>query len=339
MQERPSMAADEVGLMRAVLADPWDELARSAYADWLEEQGAGRRWEVAMERMKEDAPCPFAADINREGLLCVYMEARSFGSKAFAARGPDWLRRSHVAEVQIRGLLGEVLSRPILSPLQGLSLACLRISAEGVKALAESPHLANLASLNLYAMRGQNFHSYGAGSLASIFRGGALRALCRLDLGLQFQANAADIRALAKAPFAPSLRNLSLPFLRDIQHPRALQALVSSPSLDGLVTLRLECSPAEEAVVEALVTAPRLPGLRNLLLGGLAPEAACELLAASPLLPRLHRLQLDVAADPGPLGSLARAVAATPHCRLSLLYEDENVRAILGERLIVEEAS
>jgi hypothetical protein len=127
--------------------------------------------------------------------------------------------------------------------------------------------------------------------------------------------------------------------LQDKRHRWALQALVSSPSLDGVVTLRLECSPAEEAVVEALVTAPRLPWLRNLLLGGLAPEVACELLAASPLLPRLHRLYLDVAADPGPLGRLARAVAATPHCRLSLPYEDEDVRAILGERLIVEEPS
>jgi uncharacterized protein (TIGR02996 family) len=334
MQERPSIAADEAGLIRAILADPWDDLARSAYADWLEEQGAGRRWEVAMERMKEDAPCPFAADIKREGLLSVLMEARSFGGKTFAARGPDWLRRSHVAEVQIRGVVGEVLSRPILSHLQGLSLACLWISAEGVKALAESPHLANLASLNLYGVKGLQ-----PGNLANIFRRGALRALCRLDLGPLFQVNATDLRALANAPFAPSLRNLSLPCLQDKRHRWALQALASSPSLDGLVTLRLECSPAEEAVVEALVTAPRMPGLRNLLLGGLAPEAACELLAASPLLPRLHRLQLDVAADPGPLGSLARAVAATPRCCLSLPYEDEDVRAILGERLIVEEPS
>src|SRR6185369_12536161 len=38
-QSRVVGQGDEDALVRAILANPWDTLARSAYADWFEEQG------------------------------------------------------------------------------------------------------------------------------------------------------------------------------------------------------------------------------------------------------------------------------------------------------------
>src|SRR5262249_35065070 len=91
------------------------------------------------------------------------------------------------------------------------------------------------------------------------------------------------------------------------------------------------------AIVDALVTAPGLPGLRNLVLDGELLDRGCDLMAASSLLPRLRLLRFSSAMYyPGELLRLASAVAATPHCRLSLTHEVEEVRAILGERFIVE---
>jgi uncharacterized protein (TIGR02996 family) len=62
---------DEDGLVRAIWADPFDEVPRLAYADWLDEQGKplhaallraapGEREEVAgrlVAQVSKDAPC------------------------------------------------------------------------------------------------------------------------------------------------------------------------------------------------------------------------------------------------------------------------------------------
>jgi hypothetical protein len=211
-----------------------------------------------------------------------------------------------------------------MAHVRGLRLAS-RLGTEGLTALATSPHLAGLASLDLHqldAAASLNLHL-----LFTQCKGWNLCRLRRMADGL----GAVRIRQLAESSFAPHLRHLAISLQYDAM--AALAVLADSPSFDGLVTLLVSGSVSEAAAL-ALANAPRLPSLRNLTLLAFLHPPAYQALATSPLLSRLHRLHLT-----GPsagMGALARAVAATPHCRLIVREASDELRDILGPRLIME---
>lgn len=47
-----SAATDRTALLAAILAEPWDDFHRLAYADWLEEAGDGARAEFIRVQLR-----------------------------------------------------------------------------------------------------------------------------------------------------------------------------------------------------------------------------------------------------------------------------------------------
>jgi hypothetical protein len=217
-----------------------------------------------------------------------------------------------------------VFNAPVLAHVRGLRLAS-RLGPDGLTALARSPHLAGLASLDLGNLDGLAAHNLHL--LFTQCQGWNLCRLQRVVVGL----SAERVRQLTESSFAPHLRHLAIGLQYDAM--AALAVLADSPSFDGLVTLLMAGAVSEAAAV-ALANAPRLPALRNLTLQAFLRPPAYQALATSPLLSRLHRLHLT-----GPsagMGVLARAIAATPHCRLIVRQTSDELREILGPRLIME---
>src|SRR5262249_30993598 len=112
------MTTDEEGLVRAILADPWDDLARSAYGDWLEEQGQelladlARTPPVAGRRLSRTpvgdallAGCPPVqmALFHREGFPSVRIGMAAFRTKACQGGVPDWMRANRITGLELDG--------------------------------------------------------------------------------------------------------------------------------------------------------------------------------------------------------------------------------------------
>jgi uncharacterized protein (TIGR02996 family) len=336
-------AADEDGLVRALWADPFDELPRLAYADWLEEQAAplhatilrappAERARLAgplFAAMNGDAPFPFQGYLAEEGLVCVSIPVRSLRSKACERDGPAWLRRHHVAEVSPQGTPSDwkaLFAAGWLAQARGLRLQG-RLHTT-LPALAASPHLAGLASL---ALSSQYIRE---DAFAAFFREAGLRGLCRLsrpDYYLPVEA----LKAIAEAAFVANLRHLDTGMINN----EALAVLAESPAFAGLSTLSFLVDGDSGAKI--LADASELTSLRNLdLSGAWFGDLGLDALAGSALLPCLVRLRLSTFGLSTPaLERLARALP--PRCRLVLAGETEAPRrealsAVLGDRLIVE---
>ncbi|MBY0231819.1 MAG: TIGR02996 domain-containing protein, partial [Gemmataceae bacterium] len=158
--------ADEDGLVRAILVEPWDDLHRSAYADWLDEQGlplqaellrlplpAHGRMPVVPLRERIEAALSASGGVypNRgeEGLLHVMAQMRVFRTKGFQRRAPDVLRREHVFRLILSGATKDwqaVAESPALCAVRGLSLeGCHPTDAEAALLV---PALGGLWSLH-----------------------------------------------------------------------------------------------------------------------------------------------------------------------------------------------
>ncbi len=337
--------AAEDGLVRAILADPWDELARNVYSDWLEdrddtgqaallrtnEAGRAALLEPVLAGLRQDAPLPnFTPSLTREGLLRIGVPVRSLRSKAFERDGPGWLRRHYVSEVQPEGTARDWLG--VFHSAVMAHVRCLRIASvlgiSGLQALASSPHLEGLASLDLHVIDREatnNLHLLLASS------GWVPCRLCREGPGF----GGVRLRQLADTPFAPHLRNLAIGVPGN--GLENLSIIAQSPAFAGLVTLTLAGNGLDDAGVIALADSPSLPDLRNLSLErGRLSEAAHRALASSHLLRHLRRLRIVPYLDTEDLAGLARAVADSPFCRLVVDKASHEMRDILGPRLILE---
>jgi uncharacterized protein (TIGR02996 family) len=344
--------ADEDGLVRAVWADPNDNVARSVYADWLEEHGsplqaellrspAGNRGEFVEALAASVVGTLHAGDkatlMQEDGLLGVSMSMRGFLSKRFEAEGPAWMRRHHIARIRLSGQTKDwrrVGDAPVTRHLRGLCLGATRITNEGVEQLAASEGLTGLASLGL---RQSPLSLPGIRAIANSLH---LARLCHLDLTLVFPT-VEGMRALCEGPMASSLRCLmfTASHLDDV----CAAVLAQSPALAGLVTLGLAGNQFHAPGAQALAASPHLTGLRNLELAGTyIGDTGLDALAGSPLLARLRLLTLTaLSLSDAALSRFARAVAATPHCRLRIVGpgRQDVFKAeadILGERLILE---
>jgi uncharacterized protein (TIGR02996 family) len=334
--------ADEDGLVRAIWADPFDEVPRLVYADWLDERGShlhaailrargaerSKHWEALVAHMQGSTPWEFMPSLSGEGLVGVVMYVRSLRAKTFQRDCPAWLRRHHIVKMTVWGASGnwaDFFSCDWLAHTRGLSFYGNRFDA--VDALAASPHLAGLASLTL------NPNWVPLDRLASLFRDGGLRGLCHLarpDTTLELNT----LQAIADAPFAPHLRHLAVG--RMTEEPMAF--LGESSTLAGLVTLSLEVFGDSEA--KALADAAGLVSLRNLdLTGSWFLDVGADALVNSPLLKQLRFLRLKTAHHAPAMERLARAIPL--NCRV-VLAEGSHVSgrdalvAVLGDRLIVE---
>jgi uncharacterized protein (TIGR02996 family) len=345
--------ADEDGLVRAIWADPWDEVARNVYADWLEEKGKPhhaallrarkpKEREAALRRAQAvaqaDAPCPLELVATEEGLLRVRVRLRPLRSKACERDGPAWLRRHSVAVIVPVGEASDwaaLFAAPWLVHARGLNFEGAWLGRALVRGLASSPNLAGLASLDLTGARAP------IEDLAALFRAPAWAGLARLLLG-QADMNPDGLRALVDSPLAAGLRHLTLGACYPTLEAATL--IAGSQSLRGLVTLNLSRASMSIAELKALGDSSTLASLRNLDLSyNWLDDVESGVLAAAPLLPRLHRLRLshNRGSQEG-MVRLARAVAGTPHCRLVLgssQVTGRNRKAlveVLGERLVLE---
>jgi uncharacterized protein (TIGR02996 family) len=340
--------ADEDALVRAIWADPFDEVPRLAYADWLDEQGkplqaavlraaSGEREGPAgrlAALMHKDAPCTFKPVLT-DGLVRVAITARALRTKAFDRDGPTWLRRHHVTEVVLEGKTADMaalFAGDWLAHTRGLSF--IRRPFDAWEALAGSPHLATLCSLDVVGSYMQI-----ADKMFSRPGLGGLRGLCRLLVGHFLGPDA--LLAVCEAPFAPHLRHLGLGNL--FPALRGMPILASAPALAGLVTLDLGRANLSDTCIKSLADATGRASLRNLdVSGGHFGDVGPDALAGSALLPGLARLRLS------PRGLSAQALqrlarALPPRCRLVLAGEIEAPQrralfAVVGERLVVEGA-
>jgi uncharacterized protein (TIGR02996 family) len=337
---------DEDGLVRALLADPHDELARAAYADWLEEQGDAllaelmrlgpgavpRRREIRAvleEKAKADG---FVGLYDHESVLYATLTVRAFLSSAFQKAGPELLRRHRITKLRLEGNGNwtNVGSMPVLSHVRGLSLWGNKVRDSGAAELARATNLAGLGVLNVC-----NTDITDKG-LATLARSSALVGLVCLEAGVSRQGPD-SILALAEGPLAPSLRRLWLDYSQ-LGHA-ALTALFRPSPLSGLVSLSLKHNALVSANLQALIESPLVANLRSLdLSNNRINDAGADALARSELLPRLHWLSLqgNSLTDDG-WRRLCRAVADTPCCRLALTASSPTLwaelSAVLGGRM------
>jgi uncharacterized protein (TIGR02996 family) len=342
-------SAEEDGLVRAILADPRDALARNAYADWLEEQGKPLHAELMRlppskgERAKailaEIAKALAGSTLTVEslgGLVSARVMLRSFVSKKFGDNAPAWLRGQHVTELRIKGSIKDwsrVGAAPAMAHVRALSLQGVSIGDQGLTQFAGAVTGGPCA----LSIRETYTRKDGVVALA---RAPGLATLARLDLS-GTRPGADGLRALAEGAMGQALQNL---IASRTSAGNAGAAVLVVGAWPALVSLSLNGNSLDNTAAQALAAAPGLPRLRNLdLSGNRITEAGVQALARSPLMARLRWLRL---AD-NPLGTpgwqaLARAVAEVPDCVLSVSRTGlsdvrlAEFREMLSKRLVQE---
>jgi uncharacterized protein (TIGR02996 family) len=345
--------ADEDGLVRAILADPFDEVARLVYADWLDDHGCpdhaalmrrtdnAGRLRQCLERVRRGIQAEFIdvpiKTFEEDGLLLVRLPLRALLTKTFERDGPAWLRRHHIAWAAPQGetkdwaKLGDA---PLTAHLRGLDLSMAKLRKGGLERLATGANLKGLASLDLAEAK-MDFDA-----LEKLGQSPNLPGLSHLDLRYLY-IRTEGVRSLVSGPFASSLRHLQLSSVRfgDV----AVAVLAQSPALSGLVTLRLQACSLGPQSVQSLVASPHLGRLRSLDLSfNHITDDCLRALSGSSLLRGLRWFRLALSrVCPSRASWLALAQALAPTTRLSV-FKDMNeallgaLRDILGERLIVE---
>lgn len=184
-----------------------------------------------------------------------------------------------VGPEEVAGLAG----RAGLASLRRLNLRDSPVSADGVRTLLTSPHLAGLTALDICCSDGSR--------LEKVFRSGPLPKLREL-VAICCKITPGGAAALANSSLADSLESL------DLGHSAigcaGTVALVSSPRLRHLRSLNLECCELEDSAVAELASSPRMAALTHLSLAhnGLTVKAA-RALADSPRLAALRSLDLS----------------------------------------------
>ncbi len=342
-------AAEEDGLVRAILADPHDGLPRMAYADWLEEQGKPLHAELMrLPRAKGPRHEALLAEIAKAlagstlkvellgGLISARVMLRSFISKKFGDSAPAWLRGQHVTEVRVQGDTidwAKVGNAPAMGHVRALSLQMCDLGDDGAEQFARALGMASLCALSL---RSCGFGLKGAEALA---RSPALAALGRLDLTFT-RPSAEGYRALAEGALGRGLQHL---IGERSQIGNAGVAILARAGMPGLVTLALPSNLLGDQAAQELAGTSGLPRLRNLdLANNRITDAGVHMLAGSPLFARLRWLRLVGNSFTGDgWRALARAAERVPGLVLALpkqMADDvlAEVKGVLGARAVQE---
>ncbi len=348
---------DEDGLVRAILADPWDDLARSAYADWLEEQGkplhaellrlprteeARRRHivtqlsQAAYDAMDCDGggiPAP-----GEDGLLEVRSMLISFIGRKSQLRLTSSLREHHIERVILEGRLTDwsrLADAEVMTHLRALDLGPTGLRDDGAKVLARCEGMGRLCALSLQHAQ---LTPRGLATLCGSEHLGRLVALAPPDLAV----SSSSVSALADGPLAGGLRRLDLSGARlgDLD----LGVILHSRTLSSaLVSLDLSLCELSDRSAGALAASANMGALRSLDLShNRFTEAGLALLASSGLFRRLRRLRMVSGPHLGSLTGFRPLLRAADVPGLTLVLSKPGdgsaveFREALGARLILE---
>jgi uncharacterized protein (TIGR02996 family) len=355
--EAEAMTEDEA-FLQDILDRPDDDTPRLVYADWLEEHGQSERvefirvqcelakleeWDERWDELKQREQRALRGSRKEwlggaEGLVRKWEFRRGFLDSAhvrpndLAAFGEELFRRTPLRHVRLSGTFGDPALRalaasPHLAKVRSLEFYYFRLGAPRLAVLVASPHLGGLRALQLDGCR---IGPDGARLLAGSPNLAGLTEL-RLRHGEIGPAGAA---ALAASPHLARLEALDL--TGNGIADEGLTALAGSPHLANLTDLRVQSNHIGPQGVEAL-TAARHWRLTRLSLGAnpLGNEGV-RLLTASPHAAHLTWLQLganDIVHGP----AAAAAVAESPRlARLTALIwyitnlRDDGARALAG---------
>jgi uncharacterized protein (TIGR02996 family) len=263
VEARPAPGAprDEDGFHAAIHDNPFDDVTRLVFADWLDENGQPARAELIRVQVEHDRLAtadPARAELDRRAreILAGHEAAWVAPVRPFA-----------VGWVFARGLLDEVeveVARFVENArevLRAAPVAGIRVRAEGwegVRALTGCRHLRQVRRLTLVGGR-----MGGAGA-----------------------------RILAESPHVAGLKALALPD-QSLGQPGA-SALAGSRYLTGLEVLDLTGNNLARSAVPILASSANLARLRRLVLAhNLLQDSDARALANSPRLQELRELDLS----------------------------------------------
>jgi uncharacterized protein (TIGR02996 family) len=276
--------ADAQAFLDAILDAPDDDAHRLVYADWLDDNGDAERAEfirtqIELARGVED-------ESRRDGLrrrereLLLANELRWLGPLRSVLRRAAFVR-GLVERVTVRAdRLKEAVAHFRLAPIRHLIL----LEAKEMAEAAALPELRRITTLDL---RGES-SSLTVEGLREIADSPHLAGVTRLVLR-QVRLEASHAKALGNTPGLSRLRALDL---YGWWGRSPVERLARSPHLAGLTTLILGGSVemADHDVVK-LAADCRLPSLRRLHLAyGMLGDDAARALASAPHLAGLERL-------------------------------------------------
>jgi uncharacterized protein (TIGR02996 family) len=252
------MKPEEAGLLARVCAEPDDDSPRLIFADWLDEQGDPRgefiRVQVAISRLPAEDPTRTAL-LDREATLLARHHARwseplrgvastaefrrgfaetvFIDAKTFLLRADELFQLAPVRQIRFLDIgsnLGRLMESPHLAQLSSVTIYAQHMGEDLTRALVDSPHLGELRSLSIGRNR---VGDRGAERLAWSSR---FRNLTSLDLSDNTIGDT-GARAIASSS---NLANLEALELRHNELSRAgLGALCGSTALTHLSQLGL----------------------------------------------------------------------------------------------------
>jgi uncharacterized protein (TIGR02996 family) len=338
--EAEAMTEDEA-FLQDIVDHPEDDGPRLVYADWLEDHGDPDRaefirvqielarleeWDERWDELKQREQRALrgyrqewlgAAErlVNRWEFRRGFLDSAFVRPKDLVAFGEELFRRTPLRHVRLSGTFRDPALRaladsPHLAKVRSLEFFYFRLDAARLAVLVASPHLGGLRALQLEGCR---IRLEGARLLAESPN---LAGLTSLRLR-GCEVGPAGAAALAGSPHLARLEALDLTgnWIAD----EGLAALADSPHLANLTDLRVQANRIGRGGVEALAAA-RHWRLARLSLGTnpLGNEGV-RLLTASPNVGRLTWLQLGANhIVEGP--AAAAAVAESPQlARLTTL--------------------
>jgi uncharacterized protein (TIGR02996 family) len=319
---------DGTALATAVRAEPAEDLPRLAYADWCEENGdpdydSFIRAQVELARRPWDDPeRPQLLGLearSRPAALARYRHIQRGLSFERGFPGAD-LHAPHLADVgttlhqagpvlhiqlsSVKSRTREAAACPALEGLPSLSLESNALTGEGMITILQSPHLRDLAALDLT--------STSLGPMA-IREMAALRwPRLRKLVVARNRGRSQLLQALARAPWLGQLTELDLS--GNYFGEAELAALVQAGDLGRLEALDLSALYFQEVNADAFarfLSHARLGRLRRLVLGRLSLRAShLSALASAPSLAELGELSL---VHTGLTSDAITALASAPH--------------------------
>jgi uncharacterized protein (TIGR02996 family) len=287
--------------LRAILADPDDDIPRLVYADWLEERGDPRGEFIRLQIALAEAARPEAERlrlaIRNQELLATHHDAWAGALRELVAECT--FERGFVAGITLR-LEAFLAHADALFQQAPIQHAKIRDVGRRIADVAASVHLARLAGLDL---SGNGLGDTGARILAADAH---LPRLDSLNLGMNFM-DIEGVRALANSRLT-RLRRLNLD--HNHVHDMGAYALASAPNLAGLTELGLSHAEVGSTGARYLAESTQLPGLRVLDLSYNAlGDGGARLLARPKKLAGLRELRLR---DCNLGAPAARAFAESP---------------------------
>jgi hypothetical protein len=239
-----------------------------------------------------------------KGTFRVVMEADALAKRKTQALAEEWFARAWVQELCLTGYTrrwAPLFGLPLMELLHSLELDRNDFPMSGALDLAASTRLTRLSALTF------DHNQIGEQGLRVLATSKALPNLTKLVFRNNLtRTNGASMRALLGGRHWPRLRSLGLV---SCLYGEAIEVFASSPGLARLTALDL--SNSYYRIVDALLGSPHIGGLTSLRLQRCAlGDPGAALLAGAPSLKGMRELDLSWNRI-GPEG--AAALAASPH--------------------------